>query len=46
MTAYEQDRSAVLAVLSTVVVGRIRTMATRAFADAFHASKKRDDDPD
>jgi hypothetical protein len=41
---YENDRMAVLSIVSTIAMERIRNMATRAFADAFVLRKKRGDD--
>jgi hypothetical protein len=44
MQLYNEDRAAVLGVLSSAVMQRIRSMAARAFADAFVIRKKRDGD--
>jgi hypothetical protein len=44
MRFYDDDRSAVLAMLSKVAMDRIRSMAARAFADAFILRKKQGDD--
>ena len=44
MQAYDEDRAAVLAVLSSAVMQRLRNMAAQAFADAFVIRKKRGDD--
>lgn len=44
MQAYDEDRAAVLAVLSSAVMQRLRNMAAQAFADAFMIRKKRGDD--
>jgi hypothetical protein len=44
MQAYDEDRAAVLAVLSSAVMQRLRNMAAQAFADAFMIRRKRDDD--
>jgi hypothetical protein len=44
MSAYEDDRAAVLSLLSTIAMERIRSMAARAFAEAFVLRKKRGDD--
>jgi hypothetical protein len=44
MQLYEEDRIGVLAVLSSMVMRRLRSMAARAFADAFVIGKKRGDD--
>jgi hypothetical protein len=44
MQAYDEDRAAVLAVLSSAVMQRLRSMAARAFAEAFVIRKKRGDD--
>jgi DNA-binding GntR family transcriptional regulator len=44
MQTYDEDRAAVLAVLSSAVMQRLRGMAARAFAEAFVIRKKRDDD--
>lgn len=44
MQVYDDDRLAVLALLSTMVMERLRSMTARAFADAFAVRKKRDDD--
>jgi hypothetical protein len=44
MQTYDEDRAAVLAVLSSAVMQRLRSMAARAFADAFVIRKKRGDD--
>jgi DNA-binding IclR family transcriptional regulator len=44
MQAYNEDRAAVLAVLSSALMQRLRSMAARAFADAFVIRKKRGDD--
>jgi DNA-binding IclR family transcriptional regulator len=43
MEVYEDDRLAVLALLSTMVMERLRSMTAQAFADAFALRKKRDD---
>ncbi len=43
MEFYENDRHAVLTLLSTMAMERIRSMTARAFADAFVLRKKRDD---
>lgn len=43
MRLYENDRAAVLSTLSKISLERIRSMAARAFADAFVLRKKRDD---
>lgn len=44
MRFYDDDRSAVLAMLSKVAMERIRSMAARAFADAFILRRKQGDD--
>ncbi|HEX3477699.1 MAG TPA: hypothetical protein VHT91_21910 [Kofleriaceae bacterium] len=44
MQTYDEDRAAVLAVLSSAVMQRLRSMTARAFADAFVIRKKRGDD--
>jgi hypothetical protein len=44
MQTYDEDRAAVLAVLSSAVMQRLRSMAAQAFADAFVIRKKRGDD--
>ena len=44
MKLYEGDRPGVLSVLSSLAMERIRTMAARAFADAFAIRKKGGDD--
>jgi DNA-binding IclR family transcriptional regulator len=44
MQTYDEDRAAVLAVLSSAVMQRLRNMAAQAFADAFVIRKKRGDD--
>jgi len=44
MVTYDDDRGAVLAMLSTIAMERIRSMTARAFADAFVLRKKRGDD--
>lgn len=44
MQTYDEDRAAVLAVLSSAVMQQLRSMAARAFADAFVIRKKRGDD--
>ena len=44
MQLYNEDRAGVLAVLSSAVMQRLRSMAARAFADAFVIRKKRDGD--
>jgi hypothetical protein len=44
MRFYDDDRSAVLAMLSKIAMERIRSMAARAFADAFILRKKQGDD--
>jgi hypothetical protein len=42
MQLYNEDRAGVLAVLSSAVMQRLRSMTARAFADAFVIRKKRD----
>lgn len=44
MQLYDEDRTGVLAALSSTVMQRLRSMAARAFADAFVIRKKRDKD--
>lgn len=44
MQLYNEDRAGVLAVLSSAVMRRLRSMAARAFADAFVIRRKRDGD--
>lgn len=44
MQLYDEDRAGVLAALSSTVMQRLRSMAARAFAEAFVIRKKRDDD--
>jgi hypothetical protein len=44
MQLYDEDRSGILAVLSSMAMQRIRSMAARTFADAFVIRKKRGDD--
>ena len=44
MATYDDDRPAVLAMLSTIAMERIRSMTAGAFADAFVLRKKRGDD--
>jgi hypothetical protein len=44
MRFYDDDRSAVLAMLSKIAMERIRSMAARAFADAFILRKKQGGD--
>lgn len=44
MQLYGEDRASVLAVLSRLVMQRLRAMAVRAFSDAFLLRKKRDPD--
>ena len=44
MQAYDEDRAAVLAVLSSEVMQRLRNMAAQVFADAFMIRRKRGDD--
>jgi hypothetical protein len=44
MQTYDEDRAAVLAVLSSAVMQRLRSMAAQAFADAFVIRKKGRDD--
>ncbi len=44
MALYETDRAAILSVLSTLSVRRVRAMAARVFADAFVFRKKGDGD--
>lgn len=44
MAAYDDDRLAVLTMLSTMAMERMRSMTARAFADAFVLRKKRGDD--
>ena len=43
MQLYEEDRPRVMSVLSSLAMERIRTMAARAFADAFLIRTKRGD---
>lgn len=43
MQLYEEDRSRVMSVLSSLAMERIRTMAARAFSDAFVFRRKRGD---
>lgn len=43
MQLYEDDRSGVMAVLSSLAMERIRAMAARAFADAFVIRRVRSD---
>jgi hypothetical protein len=44
MQIYDENRAAVLAVLSSAVMQRLRSMAAQAFADAFVIRKKGRDD--
>lgn len=44
MQLYGEDRASVMAVLSALVMQRLRSMTVRAFADAFLFRKKRDPD--
>lgn len=44
LSLYESDRMVVVAELSTLALERIRSMASRAFANAFVLRKKRGDD--
>lgn len=45
MRLYEEDRSAILSVASTIAVRRVRNLAARAFSEAFVIRKKgRDED--
>jgi hypothetical protein len=44
MLLYAEDRAGVLAVLSSVALQRIRSMAATAFADAFVQKKRGNDD--
>lgn len=44
MKRYNEDRIGVLKVLSSSVMQRLRSMAARAFAEAFVIRRKRDDD--
>jgi hypothetical protein len=44
MSVYEDDRAAVLSLLSTIAMERIRSMTARAFAEAFVLRRKRGDD--
>lgn len=44
MQIYDEDRAAVLAVLSSAVMQRLRSMTAQAFADAFVIRKKGRDD--
>ena len=41
---FAEDRSAVIALFSTIAMDRIRGMAARSFADSFKLRKKGDDD--
>lgn len=41
---YRKDRHEVIALLSSVALDRIRSMAARSFADAFTIRKKKEDD--
>ena len=41
---YRKDRNEVIALLSSVALDRIRSMAARSFADAFTIRKKKDED--
>lgn len=44
MTIYDDDRMPIITELSSLAMDRIRTMASKAFADAFILRKKRKDD--
>lgn len=44
MTLYDADRMPIITELSALAMARIRTMASKAFADAFILRKKRKDD--
>jgi len=46
MRLYEEDRVAIVAALSELAVGRIRTMAARAFGEALVSRKKSSKDED
>lgn len=39
---YDQDRLMIMRAMSTIALEKIRGMAARAFADAFHFRKKKD----
>jgi hypothetical protein len=44
LSAYDADRMAIVGELSSLAMERIRSMASRAFANAFVLRKKRGDD--
>lgn len=46
LVAYREDRIAILNALSAIAMGKIRSMAARAFADAFVLRKKKPEDHD